>query len=529
MAQIPPDAQRQPEIRPWTVLVYIVADDPGGGELLDKQANQEIDRLVYATLDARLKGERHHVAVQVDFRSQIGVWRRIVGEGAWVKPESNAADPATLYGFFEWAKAHCPAENYLLLFWGHSQGPFGLFSDPDPWVWVAQSLTLTELRDALGAAKHEFGKSVDLVVFKDCFMSTIELAYELRDLADYVIASQGLVPIEVWPYEQLLAPLTRGRKAEAVAPELLDALERHYEGRAKDLRAALGEGVGVSEAPFALLDTSRAGEVSLALEDLVGAVAASRATDGNEQMMQRALTRAMSEAGDTALLEVRELCHSLREYYPDEAVRLAAQRLDEAVYGARALMVKQFATRPWAAAEQVALRRQAFGGVSLFCCPFGPTDRARSRVLSRASHQVYRQLELCRRSGWDAIALEAMPHRPAPATAVPAGLPDVVRAILPLMVLERLQSGGYFEQLEREAADIARLTAASFIDTNGLAPSVKGGGFAPSVKGGGFAPSVKGGGFAPSVKGGNFGPDANGETNGEFAPGLKGGELAPLA
>ena len=35
----------------------------------------------------------------------------------------------TLYGFFEWAQRMCPADRYALLLWGHSRGPFGLFTD----------------------------------------------------------------------------------------------------------------------------------------------------------------------------------------------------------------------------------------------------------------------------------------------------------------------------------------------------------------------------------------------------------------
>ena len=93
--------------KPWTVLIYMVADDPQGGELLDSQAVTEMDHIVKATLSVdgqkELEEKRLYVALQVDFRSLPGVWRRLIGGGTFVRPESNAADPATLYGFFEWA------------------------------------------------------------------------------------------------------------------------------------------------------------------------------------------------------------------------------------------------------------------------------------------------------------------------------------------------------------------------------------------------------------------------------------------
>ena len=78
----------------WTVMIYMIADDPAGGELLDQQANQELDEIVFAALGPTR--ESVNVAVQVDFRSQPDVWRRLIGKGAWLQPESPAADPATL-------------------------------------------------------------------------------------------------------------------------------------------------------------------------------------------------------------------------------------------------------------------------------------------------------------------------------------------------------------------------------------------------------------------------------------------------
>ena len=94
----------KPRTRNWTVMIYMVADDPAGGELLDQQANRELDQIVSGAMTGDGKSEKLRVAMQVDFRSQPDVWRRVVGKGAWVQPESGAADPDTLYGFFEWVR-----------------------------------------------------------------------------------------------------------------------------------------------------------------------------------------------------------------------------------------------------------------------------------------------------------------------------------------------------------------------------------------------------------------------------------------
>ncbi len=39
-------------------------------------------------------------------------------------------------------------------------------------------------------------------------MANLEIAYELSGLADYLLASPGLVPVEGWPYEKMFEALT---------------------------------------------------------------------------------------------------------------------------------------------------------------------------------------------------------------------------------------------------------------------------------------------------------------------------------
>ena len=231
--------------RLWTVLIYMVADDPQGGKLLDEQAIREMDQIIKATLSVE-PANKLRVALQIDFRTFPGVWRRVIGEDTFVSPESTAADPATLYGFFDWAVNECPAEHYLLMFWGHSRGQFGMFGDSDPFDYTAQTLTLEELREALTAAKRSIQKPVDIIAFKDCFMANLETAYELNGLADYLLASPGLVPVEGWPYDEIFKALANdktsykaGVKALDLGDELLPKFHALFRGRIDVACAAL--------------------------------------------------------------------------------------------------------------------------------------------------------------------------------------------------------------------------------------------------------------------------------------------------
>ena len=140
----------------WTVLIYMVADDPQGGELLDQQAVREMDHITKATLSVENPDDLHVARAGGLSHASRGV-AAVIGDSTFVRPEGDAADPETLYGFFDWAVNECPAEHYLLIFWGHSRGQFGMFGDPDPFEYTAQTLTLDELATRSGRQSGRWG------------------------------------------------------------------------------------------------------------------------------------------------------------------------------------------------------------------------------------------------------------------------------------------------------------------------------------------------------------------------------------
>jgi len=438
----------------WTVLVYMVADDPQGGELLDQQANRELDRIVYSTLGT--DPDNLYVAVQVDYRSQRDVWRRVIGEGSWRHPETGAANPETLYGFFRWAKYMCPADRYVVMFWGHSRSLFGLFMDPDPWTYVAQTLTLTELRDALKDATGCFGRELDIVVFKDCFMSTLEAASELKGLARYLVASQAIVPIEGWLYKKMFEALNEHKDSpRRAAVQLVQELEDHY--RDEKNRP------GLPVVPFAVLDTEKAPVVNLALAPIVSTLTDPNADRGMKQARKEVVESAPAKPGDSSLLDVRALS---RQWKGIAGMSALASGFQHAVFGKGnngnaatddALVVEHY--------PEGGKYGHLFGGVSLFHYPPTLSALKRSLVAGLASRKVYDELQF-RESTWNKLALEAMPPTPATSTErhAPGQLPALARQLVPLAVLDQLQNQGLFEDLQREAYELARSTVAGIVD-----------------------------------------------------------------
>lgn len=473
----------------WTVMIYMIADDPAGGALLDQQANRELDQIIHGTLSA--DRDQLYVAVQLDFRSQPDVWRRVVGEGAWLQPESDAADPETLYGFFEWAQRMCPAERYALMLWGHSRGPFGLFTDapfssalsglfarPDPWTYVAQTLTLKELRAALRHARECLHQDVDIIAFKDCFMSTLETAYELKDVATYLIGSPDIVPIEGWPYARMFEQLARQPDAKAAARALMKELEQYYKVDANRH--------GRPAVPYTLMDTSKLSDVSEPLRAIATRLTAETGRGNGGEPFRKALTS--SAKADPALVDVNSLCQKLKRH----GLKQPAEHLETALAN---------------------LTLSDDKSVSLFCFPFAKKDQTRSIVAHHATRPVYSELAIVK-TGWDGVALKAMPkvQPPEPLSRHhhherDGSSPDYMAsgALLPVL-LDQLQRQGVLEDLGRKGLDVLRRVLANLAQDAALgrqsfiAESLKESGFA---KESGFVADMldKESGFAAMVLG----------------------------
>jgi len=117
----------------------------------------------------------------------------------------------------EWA-----ADHYALILWGH--GPELLMQPPPAQGNGSVNLYLTpaDLRSAVQEVipLPNKARKLDLIAFDACSMSMFEVAYELRDCARYMFASQEEVPDLSFPYDTIV-PMFRQYGAEATLEKLL--------------------------------------------------------------------------------------------------------------------------------------------------------------------------------------------------------------------------------------------------------------------------------------------------------------------
>ena len=124
--------------------------------------------------------------------------------------ELNMGDPATLQNFIEVSVAFAPADRYMLVLWDHGGGWYGVCWDESSIREEdnrTDRLTVHEFANAIKAAEDSTGIHLDVIGFDACLMAMMEVAYECRDLADYMVASVTGIPFDGWAYDLFLDDL----------------------------------------------------------------------------------------------------------------------------------------------------------------------------------------------------------------------------------------------------------------------------------------------------------------------------------
>ncbi len=215
----------QPD-RKWTIMIYLNADNnleqfayPNFNQLEQIDwSKQSADVLVlfdridgYDNTHGDWTGTRLYRVKHDPNNSDDIVSEQLsclpLGLGTTHDIELDMGDYTVLEKFVSWTKTNYPAAQYGLVLWNHGDGWRNQLSKPKP-VFKGISSDDTsnseiynhELRMAL-----ENGNSVDFIGFDACLMGMIEVAYELKDVARVMTASQELIPGPGWDYNVWLS------------------------------------------------------------------------------------------------------------------------------------------------------------------------------------------------------------------------------------------------------------------------------------------------------------------------------------
>lgn len=185
-----------------TVLVYMAADNE-----LSYYSYKNIESIVQGTSASALNGGNLLIYVDAKNAAPQLLQIKVKSDGKIQKlsvkdyPEQNSADPSVMREVFDKVIADYPADSYGLVLWSHGTAwlPYNVKpmlrsfgQDESNWMEI------DELAEAL--PDHVF----DFIMFDACYMASTEVAYALRDKADYILASPTEVLGEGFPYKLII-------------------------------------------------------------------------------------------------------------------------------------------------------------------------------------------------------------------------------------------------------------------------------------------------------------------------------------
>jgi hypothetical protein len=135
-----------------------------------------------------------------------------------------------LDNFLGYCRVAYPATHYVLFLIGHGLvvGRDTFLPDDNP----SSAITLEQLGTILRTFSGHIdkGDALELVAMHSCSMSALEVIYELKDTANYMMASEGISFVGAWPYRRFLIEIFRAVEAansgEVNVLELMKSLHR---------------------------------------------------------------------------------------------------------------------------------------------------------------------------------------------------------------------------------------------------------------------------------------------------------------
>ena len=197
-----------------TVLLYLAGDNDLSGDGYNN----------LRSLCKGMKGVAGRVVIYFDPAGSAPCLMTIKGSDSPVLDtvafyeEEDSADPAVLQRVIGEMKLRYPSDSYGLILWSHGTGWFpegysfpGTISsrradapyiptkyfgrDDIPGDGTGRSYM--EIADLAAALTGHF----DFIMFDACFMASVEVLYELRDKADYFVASPAEIITDGFPYQ----------------------------------------------------------------------------------------------------------------------------------------------------------------------------------------------------------------------------------------------------------------------------------------------------------------------------------------
>lgn len=248
----------------WTILTYLQADNNLAPFALP---NLEELSFIKEGCPVNLLAQWHPTGNKQAFRYKI-TSGKVEKESFSINPRIKNPDD-DLIDAMQWAATNYPAKKYMIVFWSHGNGivdqnfyyrtlfklnPLTSVLPSMPWLEIpglsAQSrfkdfrgilysetthsyMNNQQLSNALSTIKEKIlGRKIDVIGMDACFMSMLEVAYQIKNYANILVSAQNSEPGRGWHYAGIVEALSAN---PAISPEELSSkivyeLENLYGG-----------------------------------------------------------------------------------------------------------------------------------------------------------------------------------------------------------------------------------------------------------------------------------------------------------
>lgn len=244
----------RPDIEPvtqWSWLIYMGADND-----LDENTADDLEQIKTANV------KQVQVVVQVDHLDRATRRHKLIdGHDFSDFPRLTSSvshltnmdsrNPKVVGSFLDFAEKKAPCEHRVVVLWSHTAG-FQDFSfegaDPDTEVpekpsqqpvkkkrsedseSVSKFLRHPNMAAALRIAREippdKIGPKYEIIGCDSCLMAMAEVAHEIRDSGDILVASQNNISRDGWDYEKVLSRFTGRHTPEEVAKFIVEVGRR---------------------------------------------------------------------------------------------------------------------------------------------------------------------------------------------------------------------------------------------------------------------------------------------------------------
>lgn len=362
------------KVLPFTYLTYEALDNNLAGDLkplLNKLeavgSSDKLNLLAQTDGAGRKDTNRYYLMKLKETKEGIASPYVPISEG-------NSASAATLTGAMRWGFGSYPGRTTWMNLSSHGAGWFGALEDATAKGW----LPLPKLASALKAGSKD--QKLDLISFDACLMASMEVAYEMKDVAKFMVGSEDSTFYWGRGYYHTMSKVAKNpaMSPRAIAADLVETAHDRSGG-------TVWQSLTVSA-----FDLGEAEKATKALDKLAGVLL--RKVGPHREAMKQGLRELKpfvitGPAADG--FDHRDLKMALAAFgeIPDKELKTAVGTARETIFAKGAFLVSTRNSHH---------EKQATQGISVYLPVKGFDARYRDTAMAKATQWDEFLIELCR-------------------------------------------------------------------------------------------------------------------------------------